>query len=56
MNHTTQTYPRRMGERVRGAEYACALDTPRPGRIRNALCWLIGWGLIAAAVSMPYYW
>lgn len=47
MNHTTEQFPRRMGDRVRGAEYASALSGPRPGRIREALAWI-------AAVLLPF--
>jgi hypothetical protein len=39
----------------RDATYACAVQGPRPGRIRNALCWLVGIGLLAASVSAPYW-
>jgi hypothetical protein len=36
-------------------EYACALDRPRTGRIRDALGWLAGIGLLAASFSAPYW-
>jgi hypothetical protein len=39
----------------RDATYACAVQGPRPGRIRDALCWIFGIGLIAGAASLPYW-
>jgi hypothetical protein len=37
------------------ATYACALDRPRAGRIRDALGWIVGLGLLAASISAPYW-
>jgi len=52
--NTSRTYPS-TALAFKDATYACALDRPRPGRIREALCWLLGCALIAAAVSAPYW-
>jgi hypothetical protein len=49
-------FSRRLGEQVPDATYASAIECMRPGRIRNALAWLIGWSLIAGALSLPYWW
>ncbi len=48
-------FSRRLGETVPDATYACAIEGVRPGRIRNALCWLVAIGLLAASVSAPYW-
>jgi hypothetical protein len=48
-------FSRRIGEQVPDARYACAVEGPRPGRIRDALCWTLSLGLIAAALSLPYW-
>ena len=49
-------FARQLGQPVAAARYACAVEGPRPGRIRDALCWFCAWTLLVAAATLPYFW
>jgi len=49
-------FARQLGQTVPDSRYACAIEGPRPGRIRDALCWAAAWTLLVAAATLPYFW
>lgn len=60
VNDTTDTYPRRMGDRVRGAEYANPIEPPDDTEcfsFFSVIPFMLGWLVFLLVVlTAPYWW